>query len=58
LNLKELDCRGIHLQTSLLSLASCTGLQELRCDALAVDLEKLRKRRPGLGIHPYSYLVH
>ena len=49
MNLKEL-LWDIHPETSLLPLASCTGLKQIHCSPDAVDLESLRKRRPDLTI--------
>jgi Leucine-rich repeat (LRR) protein len=44
-HLETLKCEGIHPQTSLLPLISCTGLKELWCSPNAVDLDELRRRR-------------
>ena len=46
MNLHYLDCFGIDPQTSLLPLASCTGLKDLRCNIKAMDLRELKKMRP------------
>jgi len=32
------------------TLASCSWLEELECEEEAVDLEKLRRRRPQLEV--------
>jgi Leucine-rich repeat (LRR) protein len=52
MNLKKLDCIGIHPQTSLLPLVSCTGLKELRCDRNAVNVEDLQAVK-GLMVRTY-----
>jgi hypothetical protein len=46
--LKELSCREIDPQTSVLPLASCVGLERFYCTLDAVDLDKLKRRRPDL----------
>jgi hypothetical protein len=49
MNLQMLNCH-VNPQTSLLPLASCTGLKKLKCDQGAMDLEVLRRNLPGLRI--------
>ena len=46
--LKKLNWRGNNPQTSLLPLASCTGLGHLRCDWKAVHLKELQMKLPHL----------
>ena len=48
MNLHYLDCCGIDLQTSLLLLASCTGLKDLWHNRGAKDLEELEEKLPEL----------
>ena len=44
MNLRKINCQGIDPQTSLLPLASCTGLDDLWFSRNAVDLELLKKK--------------
>lgn len=50
-NLQHLNCRGVHPETSLLPLLSCFGLKTLYCNPDAVDLNKVKARRPELSIN-------
>ena len=51
MNLRKLDCSDIDPETSLLPLASCTRLKELKCDKNAKDLVDLKKMIPGLRVY-------
>jgi hypothetical protein len=57
MNLQMLDCRGIDLYTSFLPLASCAGLQELKCSRWArlhdLDPTKLEEKRPELRVRHF-----
>ena len=48
--LNTISCLLFHPHTSLLPLASCTGLKELKCNHGAVDLEELKRMRPEVKI--------
>ena len=49
-NLEELDCRRIPVTTSLLPLARCYKLKAIHCLDGAMDLEKVKEKRPDLII--------
>lgn len=49
-NLRRLNCCGIDRRTSLLPLASCSGLKELICFRGAVDLDELKSMLPELVV--------
>ena len=49
-NLKDLDCWAIPRTTSLLPLARCRKLENIKCFKDAKDLDVLRERRPDIKI--------
>jgi Leucine-rich repeat (LRR) protein len=50
-NLEELSCPHIPITTSLLPLARCIKLKNLRCPREGMDLDQLKERRPDLQRH-------